>query len=180
MKRPVECFGIALCLATAGCTSPPPRDEARNTATRKPDVASQAKAQTDAGAIAQGGGKRETLSCYTGSEDRHARIGIELVNDRVDYFAFYSKSRPRTCSIAAGRSEAGSRWSSDGASDTVTLPAHRGQLRIERKSGAYRFAFIDVDRVRYCGMSGKINGSLTVTRGSGTCTVQGIMDGHSS
>lgn len=196
MKRCIEVCGIALCVAAAGCTEiPPSKETAGAAAARKPAAAATVPAspqeeaapdERDSAAspqpdvAAHGGGKRESLTCFAGTEDRHARIGIELVNDRVNYFAFYSKWKPRTCSIDAGRGDARTRWTSGGGHETVTLPGHRGTLRIERKGGAYRFAFIDVDRVRYCGMQGKINGSLTVTRGKSTCVVQGIMDGHAS
>lgn len=188
--------GVALCIAAAACANLPlSKDEASRTAARKPggETAAPAMAQDDAAADdrgnlgsplpdapVQGGGRREQLTCFTGNEDRHARIGVELVNERVTYFAYYSKWRPRTCSIEAGRGDSRVRWTDNGAYHTVTLPGQRGKLRIERKGGAYRFVFVDVDRVRYCGMQGKINGSLTVMRGNSTCVVQGIMDGHAS
>lgn len=122
--------------------------------------------------------RRENLACFTGDEDRHARIGVELVNDQVTYFAYYSKWKPRTCSIEAQRGGPYSRWTDNGSISTVTLVDQKGTLRIERKGGAYRFAFVNVDRGRYCGMDGRINGSLTVTRGKRSCVVQGVMDGH--
>jgi hypothetical protein len=124
------------------------------------------------------GAHHENLTCFTGTEDRQARIGVELINDQVAYFAFYSKWRPRTCSLESARGDAFSRWSDNGKYFTVRLADHKGELRIEREGGAYRFGFFDVDRVRYCGMPGKINGSLTVTRGKASCVVEGIMDGH--
>jgi len=124
-------------------------------------------------------GKRENLTCYTGNDNRHARIGVELVDEQVAYFAYYSKSRPRTCSLEAGRDDAYSRWTDSGGYSTVTLADRKGRLRIEHKDGTYSFSFFDVDRRRYCGMPGKINGSLTVTRGKSSCEVEGIMDGHS-
>ena len=122
--------------------------------------------------------RRETLACFTGNEDRHARIGVELVNEQVTYFAYYSKWKPRTCSIEARRDGPYSRWADNGATSTVTLVDQKGTLRIERKGSAYRFAFVNVDRMRYCGMDGRINGSLTVTRGNRSCVVQGVMDDH--
>lgn len=123
------------------------------------------------------GGRREQLTCFAGTNDRHARIGVELVDDQVTYFAYYSRWRPRTCSIEAGRGDAHSRWTDNGTYSRVTL-ADRGELRIVQEGDAFRFAFFNVDRARYCGMDGKINGSLTVTRGESDCVVEGVMDGH--
>ncbi len=120
----------------------------------------------------------EKLACFTGVQDRHARIGVKLVNGKVDYFAFYSKRKPRTCSIDAERSGHAGRWEDNGTTSKVTLSENKGVLLIHRKGGAYRFVFRNVDRMRFCGMDGKINGSLTVARGKSKCVVQGVMDGH--
>lgn len=122
--------------------------------------------------------RNEKLACFTGTEDRHARIGVELVNEQVAYFAYYSKWKPRTCSIEARRDGPYSKWEINGATSKITLIDHKGVMFIERKGRGYRFAFRDVDRERYCGMDGKINGSLIVTRGSSKCVLQGVMDGH--
>lgn len=193
MMRTIDVFGtIVLCIAVTACSNlPQPKDETGGTAAPEPESEaaaleieeeqseSPAMAQDQPVAPAQQGGKRENLTCFTGTKDRHARIGVELVNGQVTYFAYYSKWRPRTCSLEAGRSDAYSRWSDNGGYSTVTLADHKGKLRIEREGGAYRFAFFDVDRGRYCGMPGKINGSLTVVRGKSNCEVHGVMDGHS-
>jgi hypothetical protein len=42
------------------------------------------------------------------------------------------------------------------------------------------FEFEQVQRQKFCGMSGEINGSMTVKRGAGTpeCSVVGIMDAN--
>ncbi|KPK20433.1 MAG: hypothetical protein AMJ67_01120 [Betaproteobacteria bacterium SG8_41] len=120
----------------------------------------------------------EKLACFTGVQDRHARIGVQLVNGKVDYFAFYSKRKPRTCSIDVERSGHDGRWEDNGTTSKVTLSENKGVLLIHRKGGAYRFVFRNVDRMRFCGMDGKINGSLTVARGKSKCVVQGVMDGH--
>lgn len=122
--------------------------------------------------------KVEKLACLTGSEDRHARIGVELINGKVDYFAFYSKSKPRTCSIEVKRGGAFNRWEDHGGTSRVTLVDGKGLFLIDGKSGNYRFVFRDIDRERYCGMDGKINGSLTIIRGKRNCIVEGVMDGH--
>jgi hypothetical protein len=39
-----------------------------------------------------------------------------------------------------------------------------------------KFLFRDIDRERFCGMPGKITGSLTVTRGRAQCELEGVMD----
>lgn len=118
----------------------------------------------------------EKLACFTGVEDRHARIGVQLVNGKVDHFAYYSKWKPHTCSIAAERNGPYSRWEDNGTTSRVTLVDEKGVMVIDRKIGSFRFEFQDIDRMRYCGMSGKINGSLTVTRGQIKCVVEGVMD----
>lgn len=120
----------------------------------------------------------EQLVCFTGVRDRHARIGVKLVDGKVDYFAYYSKWKPRTCSIAAGRNGPHSHWEDNGQISTVTLVDKKGTFTINRKGGSVRFVFHDIDRMRYCGMSGKINGSLTVMRGKSKCVLDGVMDNH--
>lgn len=120
----------------------------------------------------------ENLACFTGIPDRHARIGVQLVNGKVDYFAYYSKWKPRTCSVSAGRDGPYSRWDDTGGTSRVTLIDNKGYFTIDRKGGTVRFVFHDIDRMRYCGMSGKINGSLTVVRGKSKCVIEGVMDNH--
>ena len=130
------------------------------------------------GTVAATGLKKiEKLACFTGVQDRHARIGVKLVNGKVDYFAYYSKWKPRTCSIAAERNGPYSTWEDHGATSEVTLVDGKGVFTIKRTGGTVRFTFHDIDRMRYCGMSGKINGTLTVSRGKSTCVLSGVMDG---
>jgi len=178
---------VILCAVVNGCGSlpssrdrtseipTPQRDTAPPETARPADLPDLAPSQP--GAPLLQGGRREHLTCFAGNEDRHARIGVELIDDQVTYFAYYSRWRPRTCSIEAGRGDASSRWSDNGTYSRVTL-ADRGELRIVQDGDAYRFAFFNVDRARYCGMDGKINGSLTVKRGEDSCVVEGVMDGH--
>lgn len=190
MRRSIEiCVMAGLCMAITACGSlRAPEERAERSAipdsgTRPPPEIIQDRQESP---VAQDlpyaplppGGQRENLTCFTGTENRHARIGVELVNGEVTYFAYYSKWRPRTCSLDAGRGDALSRWTDNGTYSTVALAERRGELRIERNGNAYRFAFLDVDRSRYCGMPGKINGSLVVTRGKSSCVVQGILDGQ--
>jgi hypothetical protein len=119
--------------------------------------------------------KRETLACRLGTEDRHARIAVVLVGGRTTEFAYYSKWKPRTCSIYLQRNDAFSRWSENGSLTKINL--EQGGFVIEhRKGGEFHFVFRDVDRERYCGMDGRINGTLTIRRGSSRCELTGIME----
>lgn len=188
----VLCCVHAFFAAGAVCAKLPPPSEAHKAeaAAARGKAAAAAKKEAEALARAQDRvvahykGIRtpvtrvERLSCLTGNEDRHARIGIEAINGKVNYFAFYSKSKPRACSIEVKRGGAFNRWEDRGATSRVTLVDGKGLLLIDSKKGVYRFDFQDVDRERYCGMDGKINGSLTVMRGKRACVVKGIMDGH--
>jgi hypothetical protein len=119
--------------------------------------------------------RTEVLTCRNGTEDRHARIAVVLVGGKTDSFAYYSKWKPRTCSIYLQRKhDSSSRWRDNGVVTTVNV--ERGQFLIEHGKGEYRFVFKDVDRERYCGMDGKLNGTLTIRKGSEQCEVAGIMD----
>lgn len=194
MKRSITamcCAFAFLAAGTAGARLPPLSEEqAAEAAAARANAAAAAKKEAEALARAQDRvvehykrgrmpvTRIERLSCLSGDEDRHARIGIELINDKVSYFAFYSKSKPRACSIEVKRGGAYNRWEDHGATSRVTLADGKGLFLIDGKRGIYRFVFRGVDRVRYCGMDGKINGSLTVTRGKRDCLVEGVMDGH--
>lgn len=123
-------------------------------------------------------GPVEELTCFSGIRDQHARIGVRVVGEKVDYFAFYSKRKPRTCSIDVGRDGRNGRWEDNGTYSKVTLAGNSGILLIHRASESYRFDFRDVDRMKYCGMDGKINGSITVKRGESECFATGIINGH--
>jgi hypothetical protein len=118
--------------------------------------------------------RRETLACRLGTEDRHARIAVVLVGGRTSEFAYYSKWKPRTCSIHVHRHDAWSRWSENGQVTKIEL--EKGSFRIEHRKGEYHFVFQDIDRERYCGMDGRINGTLTIRKGSSECQLAGIME----
>ena len=120
-------------------------------------------------------GKTEVLTCRDGTEDRHARIALVLVGGKTDGFAYYSKWKPRTCSIYLQRNrDPHSKWSDSGSVTNVSL--ERGLFTIEHHKNEYRLLFRDVDRERYCGMDGTINGTLTIRKGSERCEVAGIME----
>jgi hypothetical protein len=118
--------------------------------------------------------KLERLSCMLGNEDRQARIAVELKGGLVDNFAYYSKWKPRTCSVHVARGDAYSKWNDYGSHTTVTT--ENGTFLIEHARSEVQFLFRDVDRMFYCGMEGKIRGSLTVKRGKRECVLDGVMD----
>ncbi len=121
--------------------------------------------------------KIERLSCMRGTEDRHARIAVEVVGGRVQSFAYYSKKKPRTCSVHIKRDDAYSKWTDEGRFTRVTT--ENGDFLIENRPKDVHFLFRDVDRMAYCGMDiGKINGSLTVVRGKKECVLEQLMDAH--
>jgi len=118
--------------------------------------------------------KLERLACILGTRDRHARIAVELRGGTVENFAYYSKWKPRTCSVHVARGDPYSKWQDYGAHTTVTT--ENGTFLIEHARTEVQFLFRDVDRMFYCGMEGKIRGSLTVKRGKRECVLEGVMD----
>jgi hypothetical protein len=123
-------------------------------------------------AAAKPRGKTETLACRLGTEDRHARIAVVVIGGKTDSFAYYSKWKPRTCSVYLQRNrDMYSKWADSGNITTVNL--EKGAFLIEHRPGEYHFIFRDIDRERYCGMDGVINGSLTIKRGSEACVLDG-------
>ncbi len=120
--------------------------------------------------------KVEKLACKLGTEDHHARIAVELLGGQVKSFAYYSIWKPRTCSIHVERGDAYSKWEDFGGTTTVMLIEEKGAFLIDRERNRYHFIFRDVDRMRYCGMEGKINGSLTIWKGRPQCELQGVME----
>lgn len=121
-------------------------------------------------------GKLEKLSCKLGTEDRQARIAVELIGGRLKSLAYYSKWKPRTCSVYIVRDDAWSKWEDTAGVTVVTLNEEKGAFLIDYSRTAVKFLFRDIDRERFCGMPGKITGSLTVTRGRDQCELEGVMD----
>ena len=117
----------------------------------------------------------ERLACSLGTDDSHARIAVEVLNGRVHRFAYYSKWRPRTCSMEIVRGDPYSKWLDQGATTAILLLEEMGSFLIDHGQGRYQFTFSDVDRTRYCGMAGKINGYITVRRASPRCELEGLM-----
>lgn len=119
----------------------------------------------------------EKLTCMRGTEDEHARIAVEVRGGRVQSFAYYSKKKPRTCSVHIQRDDAYSTWSDEGRFTKVTT--ENGDFLIENRPKDVKFLFRDVDRMHYCGSEiGRINGTLTVTRGKRDCVIEKLMDAH--
>jgi len=117
-------------------------------------------------------GKTETLACRLGTEDRHARIAVVVIRGKTDSFAYYSKWKPRTCSVYLQRNrDMYSKWADSG--DITTVNLEKGAFLIEHRPGEYHFIFRDIDRERYCGMDGVLNGSLTIKRGNDQCVLDG-------
>ena len=124
-------------------------------------------------------GAVERIDCKTGSANTHARIAFEARGGQLAYFAYYSKWKPRTCSLDFARNASGTKWrlTPDGATRVHTP---QGRFLIRTRADAYVFEFEQVQRQKFCGMSGQINGSMTVKRGGDTpvCSATGIMDAN--
>ena len=121
--------------------------------------------------------KVERIDCMVGTEDRQARVAIEVIGGRIQSFAYYGKTKPRTCSMDVKRNDAYSKWEDHGNTTMVTLSDETGAFLIDHDPGRYHFIFRDIDRMRYCGMDGKINGSLTVVsvKNKHTCSVDRVI-----
>lgn len=120
-------------------------------------------------------GPIERYDCRIGTEDQHARIAVMAQGGEVQSVAYYSKWKPRTCSVHLQRGDAYSKWSDTG--DATQVTTEYGDFLIQRSRTDYQLFFREVDRMHYCGMMGKLNGSMSVTRGpKRLCTVVGIMD----
>ena len=126
-------------------------------------------------------GATERIDCMSGKPDWHARIAFEAQGGQVLNFAYYSRWKPRTCSLEVDRNAAGTKWrmTPDGA---VRVHTPEGRFLIRSSADAYVFEFDRVRRQKYCGMPGEINGTMTVKRGSGKpeCSAAGIMDTNDS
>lgn len=142
-----------------------------------PEIARAAEAQEGKPLPAVKKGAMERFDCLSGTPDRHARIAFEARGGQVLGFAYYSKWKPRTCSIEFMRNTAGSKWrmAADGA---VHVDTPQGRFLIRTRSDAYVFEFQHVRRQKFCGMPGEINGTMTVKRkpGKPQCSAAGIMD----
>ena len=121
-------------------------------------------------------GKIEKLACRLGTEWNHARIAVQLLNGKVNEFAYYSIWKPRTCSLHVQRGDPYSKWEEFKTVTTVTLAEEKGAVLIDHSPGKYKFLFRDIDRMRYCGTEGKVSGTLTISKGKEACELEGVMD----
>ncbi len=122
-------------------------------------------------------GALERIDCITGDEDLHARMAFESRGGRVVHFAYYSKWKPRTCALDFARTTQGTKWRLTPEGHTrVHTP--QGRFLMRTTTDAYVFEFEQVARGKFCGMSGDINGSMTIKRkvSPPECSVSGIMD----
>jgi hypothetical protein len=120
-------------------------------------------------------GPIEKYDCKIGTEDQHARIAVLAQGGEVQSVAYYSKWKPRTCSVHLQRGDAHSHWKDTG--DATTITTEFGDFLIQVSRSEYQLFFREVDRMHYCGMMGKLNGSMSVTRGpKRQCSVVGIME----
>lgn len=122
-------------------------------------------------------GELEQIDCKVGSEDLHARMALEARGGQVAGFSYYSKWRPRTCSLDMQRADPMTKWRLTGDGATRVQTRH-GSFLIRALPGAYEVEFIDVERQPYCGMDGHTNGKMTVKRRSSKpqCSVAGLLD----
>lgn len=121
-------------------------------------------------------GALERIDCRHGGEDLHARMAFEARGGHIANFAYYSKWKPRTCAFDFARNSPGTKWrlTPDGATRVHTP---EGRFLIRTRSDSYVFEFEQVQRGRFCGMPGEINGSMTIMRGrKRACSVSGILD----
>ena len=121
-------------------------------------------------------GAYERYDCLSGVENEHARIAFEARGGQVLGFAYYSKWKPRTCSIDVQRTDKTLKWrlTPEGAT-RVHTPI--GIYLIHSQPDAYIFEFQNIQRMKVCGMMGTISGTMTVKRNPAapTCSVAGIM-----
>jgi hypothetical protein len=122
-------------------------------------------------------GAMERIDCISGVEDLHARMALKARGGRIASFAYYSKWKPRTCALDFATTSPGTKWrvTADGHTRVHTP---QGRFLIRTQSDSYVFEFEQVQRGKFCGMPGEINGTMTIRRGTGapSCSVAGIMD----
>jgi hypothetical protein len=124
-------------------------------------------------------GALERIDCMSGDEDLHARMAFEARGGRVANFAYYSKWKPRTCALDFSRTSPGTKWRLTPEGHTrVHTP--QGRFLIRTTADAYVFEFEQVQRGKFCGMPGDINGAMTIQRKTAKpdCSVAGIMDAN--
>ncbi len=122
-------------------------------------------------------GKIEQIDCKSGAEDLHARMALEARGGQIASFAYYSKRKPRTCSLDIHRDSPSVKWRQTADGSTRVQTPH-GAFLIRTSNEAYEFEFFNVERQKFCGMDGYINGTMTIKRKSTKpeCSVAGLLD----
>jgi hypothetical protein len=122
-------------------------------------------------------GRIERIDCKTGVEDLHARMALEARGGQIANFAYYSKRRPRTCSMDMRRDDPAIKWRLTPEGATRVQTPH-GSFLIRELSNAYEFEFLNVERQKFCGMDGYISGTMTIRRkhSNPECSVAGLLD----
>lgn len=122
-------------------------------------------------------GEIEQIDCKVGVEDLQARMALEARGGQIAGFSYYSKWRPRTCSIDMQQDNPAIKWrlTADGATRVQTP---HGSFLIHAEADAYVFEFLDVERRKFCGMDGYTNGTMTIKRRGSRpeCSVAGLLD----
>jgi hypothetical protein len=122
-------------------------------------------------------GKIERIDCRSGNDDLQARIAFEARGNQVMNFAYYSRWNFQTCSIHLNQESWNARWrlTEDGATRVQTP---HGSFLIRSDADSFSFEFHDVERMKFCGMYGRIRGELVVKRGTNPpqCEARGILD----
>jgi len=192
-------FNVAMGKPVCSSPSPGPGPRAAPVEERDRSVAFNAEAQRSASAgvaissqqasvpdalratplLAIQTGETERFDCTSGTPTWHARIAFEAQGGQVLGFAYYSIWKPRTCSIEFMRDTVGSKWitTPDGTDHVHTSEGH---FVIRTTADAYVFEFQNVQRGKFCGMPGAINGTMTIKRDPARpqCSVVGIMDAN--
>lgn len=115
----------------------------------------------------------EKFSCRTGPNDEQVRLIAQVVKSRPMEFAYYSRLGTSVCSIHGRRGDAYTKWEDRGGGKTaVRLLA--GSAQLEYRLGHFSIKFAEVDRMRYCGMYGELNGSVEVSKGKSECRLDGV------
>ena len=175
---------LGACAPPAPLMRPPPADLLVILAPPAPVVVEVEPGEVDPMADVQGdrplpavAGAIERIDCMVGTEDLQARMAMEAHGGQIVSFAYYSKWRPRTCSLDMQRDTPFTKWrqTADGATRVQTP---HGSFLIRALADAYEFEFLDVERQKFCGMDGYTNGKMTIRRRSAPpeCSVAGLLD----
>ncbi len=117
----------------------------------------------------------EKFSCRTGPNDEQARLIVHVIKSRPMEFAYYSRLGTSVCSIHGRRGDAYTKWEDKGDGKTaVTLLT--GSAELEYKPGNFLIKFSEVDRMRYCGADGELNGSVEVSSKKTECGLTRVFD----